>query len=146
MIKIYQQNNDLSYFYSFLAKPEIAKYHAQEGLGDVNLFGVWIDYHQRGVVNLHKVSGCAVQIHGYILRSHRAEYEKMMLWALKWFKASAKPPFIKLNASIPTCFEATVKITGRNMTYEGTIRKNYLKNNKVYDTLLFGILLDEIGE
>ena len=153
---ILERTKDLNLIKSFMMQPEIYKYASEDGASLDPEFTesgreVWLlaikDNEAMGIVHSHLENGTTAWFHPYIMRSHKDKYLNLVNLFLKWFDQFFPVEIQKLNAYIPTYAQKTYEIAMRaGFKDEGLNRMSYLKNGKLWDRHLIGIIRGELNE
>jgi RimJ/RimL family protein N-acetyltransferase len=153
---ILERTKDLELIKTFMMQPEIYKYASEDNASldpDFTESGreIWLlaveDNEAIGIVNSHLENGTTGWFHPYILRSHKEKYLALVNLFLKWFDQFFPVEIQKLNAYIPTYARKAYEIAMRaGFKDEGLNRKSYLKNGKLWDRHLIGLIRGELNE
>lgn len=114
----------------------------------VSLDDLWFDVLSDGefvgIVRLTNFNSYTINLHPYILKSHRAKSRDVIYKVFEWFLTT--PCFInKLNATIPFYRKIVYNLAKKTgFRDEGVNRSSILKNGKFYDQWNVGITKSEI--
>jgi RimJ/RimL family protein N-acetyltransferase len=152
---ILERTKDLELIKAFIMQPEIYKYASEDNASMDPEFTesgreVWLlaieDNEAIGIVNSHLENGTAAWFHPYIMRDHKDKYLALVNLFLKWFDQFFPVEIQKLNAYIPTYARRAYEIAMKaGFKDEGLNRVSYLKNGKLWDRHLVGMIRSEIN-
>ena len=139
----------------FMLLDEISRYAVEYGADkDDEVFEHgdrqgWLTYTSDGqivgMINFHLETGTMGAFHPYILRSHKDQYNGMVLEFFEWFCRVVPEQIVKLNVAIPTIFKGAVKAAiDVGMTFEGLDRQSYLSEFGPCDRIMLGITREEM--
>lgn len=143
--------NDMAYVREFMLRPEIYRYAAEYGNDpDAAEFvsdekQCWLDFEGVGLINIHIETGCMIQFHPYILRTHKERFNEMVLKLFHYFDKCLPEEVVKINVTIPVIYENTLRAAETvGMTSEGLDRSSYRHKGGVCDRILYGITREEL--
>jgi RimJ/RimL family protein N-acetyltransferase len=152
---ILERTKDLELIKTFMMQPDIYKYASEDNAVTSPEFTesgheIWLlaieDNKAIGIVNSHLENGTAAWFHPYIMRSHKDKYLALVNLFLKWFDQFFPVEIQKLNAYIPTYARKAYEIAMRaGFKDEGLNRMSHLKNGKLWDRHLVGMIRSEIN-
>lgn len=97
-----------------------------------------------GVIYVNKETICSISIHPNLKNKYRMHYKDMMNELFKWF-LSLPEEVQKINCSIPVNLKkvnnSALKIGFKS---EGVNRYSFLKNNEIYDRIMYGLTRSEV--
>tara|TARA_R110000824_G_scaffold188319_1_gene369671 strand:+ start:14786 stop:15250 length:465 start_codon:yes stop_codon:yes gene_type:complete len=152
---ILKRTIDLAVIKSFMMKPEIYKLASEDGASldpDFTESGreTWVlaveNNEVIGLVHSHLENGTAAWFHPYILHSHKKEYLSLVKLFLEWFNEYFPIEIQKLNAYIPAYAKKAYDVAiSAGFKDEGLNRMSYMKNGKLWDRHLVGVIRGELN-
>tara|TARA_R110000850_G_scaffold132469_3_gene253550 strand:+ start:540 stop:1004 length:465 start_codon:yes stop_codon:yes gene_type:complete len=152
---ILKRTIDLAVIKSFMMQPEIYELASEDGASldpDFTESGreAWLLAVESnkviGLVHSHLENGSVAWFHPYILRSHKKEYLSLVKLFLEWFNKYFPVEIQKLNAYIPTYAKKAYEVAiSAGFKDEGLDRMSYMKNGKLWDRHLVGVIRGELN-
>jgi RimJ/RimL family protein N-acetyltransferase len=152
---ILERTKDLELVKTFMMQPEIYQVASEDNAvanpefteGDQEVWLLAIEDNEAiGIINSNIENGTAAWLHPYIMRIHKSKYLDLVNLFLKWFDEFFPVEIQKLNAYIPTYAQKAYEIAMKaGFKDEGLNRLSYLKNGKLWDRHLVGLIRSEIN-
>jgi RimJ/RimL family protein N-acetyltransferase len=152
---ILERTKDLYLIKTFMMQPEIYRHAAEDGASLDPEFTesgreVWLlaikDNEAIGIVNTTLENGSTAWFHPYILKSNKQDYLLLINLFLKWFDQYFPVEIQKLNTYVPSYAKKAYEVVMRaGFKDEGLNRKSYLKNGKLWDRHLVGLIRGELN-
>lgn len=152
---ILERSKNLTLVKEFMLQPEIFRQAAEDGASLDYEFTesereIWLFAIENGVaigaISVELENDTTAWFHPYILSSHKNEYLKLVKLFLDWFNLYFPVEVQKLNAYMPTYAKKAYKVAlSAGFKDEGLNRMSYLKNGKLWDRHLVGIIRRDLN-
>ena len=101
--------------------------------------------HIFGLIYVYCITSVSLEIHPYLLKSHRKYGREMMRLFYDWYLSEVPGEHQKINAVIPCCFQSVINFAKKvGFKTEGVNRKSYFYQGQYFDQEYLGITRDEV--